>query len=183
MKRKKSAKNPRREVLIRNQWITVWRERLKLPNGSTIPDYYFTKRPNMVIVVPLAENKKVVMLRQWRPVPKSYIYNLPMGLMDKKNESAMNAGRRELKEETGYSVKKLISLGVYWRAPAYLTSKVHIFLALCETLPHRSFQNKDRYELAVPKIMSLREAKQRTTDLGSLAALLLAEKFIKEHLI
>jgi len=41
----------------------------------------------------------------------------------------MQAARRELQEETGYTAEELIPLGVFYPAPAYSDEAIHMFLA------------------------------------------------------
>ncbi|MEK7193679.1 MAG: NUDIX hydrolase [Patescibacteria group bacterium] len=176
----KDRKKIKKKIVVDNKWLTVWKEAVQLPNGKVIPDYYFVKRSDVVIIVPVFNQKKVLVLRQWRPVPKNYIYNLPMGLLEKNESSPRKSAERELYEETGLLPKKMIELGKFWRAPAYLTTKVHIFLALCGHSGGPRKNNVDNSEIFEKKIFSFDEARKKITDLSSLAALLLAERIIKK---
>jgi 8-oxo-dGTP pyrophosphatase MutT (NUDIX family) len=167
-------------IELRNKWITVWKESLQLPNGTLIPEYYFVQKPDFVIIVPLTDSGKVIMLRQWRPIPNDYIYNLPMGFIEPTDRSPKSAAIRELKEEVNCESKQWINLGTYWRAPSFLTTKAHFFLALCEK-NNLSGIPQDSKEDAFPEIMSLEKASAFTTDLSSLTALLLAQNWLEKR--
>lgn len=173
----KGKRSAPKTVLIRNRWITVWQESLRI-GGKIIPDYYFVKRGDVVVVVPIIKKDGVIMLRQWRPIPRRYIYNLPMGLVEKSDASPRTAALRKLKEEIGGIPEKLFSMGWYWRAPAYLTTKVHVFVALYHKAPRANIS--DGTEMATPNLFTLRDAKRSTKDLSSLAALSLAEKWLQK---
>jgi len=167
-----------KEILLSNKWITVWKESFYLPNGTFIPEYYFVQKPDFVIMVPLLKTKEVLMLHQWRPIPKSPIYNLPMGFVEPTDSSPLAAAQREFEEEIGYTAETWINLGSYWRAPGFLTTKAHMYLTYC-TKGVRS-QARDIQEAANVKKMDIPTAKKRTSDLTSLTALLLAEQWLQK---
>lgn len=60
----------------------------------------------VVVVVPVTEEGDVILIRQYRPALNRYIIELPAGLIDP-GEDPLQAGRRELVEETGYEAETL----------------------------------------------------------------------------
>ncbi len=100
---------------------------VKLPNGRTIKISYI-EHPGAVIIAPFLDKNTVVMMRQFRPALKKYIYELPAGTLDP-NESLATCARRELIEETGFRTKKLTKLGQIYPVPGYSTEIIHIFKA------------------------------------------------------
>jgi ADP-ribose pyrophosphatase len=105
---------------------------VKLPNGRTIR-ISFINHPGAVIIAPFLNKNTVVMMRQFRPVLKKYIYELPAGTLDP-DESTAACARRELLEETGFKTKKLTKLGSIYPVPGYSTEVIHIFKATQLTL-------------------------------------------------
>jgi ADP-ribose pyrophosphatase len=101
--------------------------KVKLPNGRTV-SITFIDHPGAVIIAPFLNKNTVVMLRQFRPALKKYIYELPAGTLDP-NESTAVCARRELLEETGLKAKKLTKLGSIYPVPGYSTEVIHIFKA------------------------------------------------------
>ena len=87
------------------------------------------KHPGAALIVPFLNKNKVVLLRQYRPVIKKYLYELPAGTLEK-GESNISCARRELIEETRYSADKLIKLGYIYPVPGYSTEKIIIYKAL-----------------------------------------------------
>lgn len=100
---------------------------VKLPNGRTIR-ISFIKHPGAVIIAPFLNKTTVVMIRQFRPALKKFIYELPAGTLDPRESTAVCA-RRELLEETGLKAKKLVKLGAIYPVPGYSTEVIHIFKA------------------------------------------------------
>ena len=64
----------------------------------------------IVSVFPVTANKEAILVKVYRVPFKCYVIECCAGLMDKKGESEEDAVRRELMEETGYSVKRLKSV-------------------------------------------------------------------------
>jgi ADP-ribose pyrophosphatase len=63
----------------------------------------------IVAVVPVTDNKEVLLIRQFRPPVNGYVIEFPAGLNDK-GDTLEEAARRELLEETGYTAEKMIFL-------------------------------------------------------------------------
>ncbi|MBF0571676.1 MAG: NUDIX hydrolase [Candidatus Omnitrophica bacterium] len=100
---------------------------VKLPNGRTTR-ITIINHPGAVIIVPFLNKDTVVMLRQFRPALKKYIYELPAGTFDP-HESMAVCARRELLEETGLKAQKLTKLGFIYPVPGYSTEVIHIYKA------------------------------------------------------
>lgn len=102
-------------------------EAVKLPNGRTISISYIN-HPGAVIVAPFLDKDTVVMMRQFRPALKKYIYELPAGTLDP-NETLATCAHRELLEETGLTSKKLTKLGSIYPVPGYSTEIIYMYKA------------------------------------------------------
>ena len=102
-------------------------QRIKLPNGA-ISTVSYIKHSGAVIIAPFLSKNTVVFLRQYRPVLKKYIYELPAGTIDP-GESLATCARRELIEETGLRCKSLRKIGQIYPVPGYSTEIIHIFKA------------------------------------------------------
>lgn len=63
----------------------------------------------IVAIVPVRDDKEVLLIRQFRPPVNGYVVEFPAGLNDK-GDTLEEAARRELLEETGYSAKEMIFL-------------------------------------------------------------------------
>jgi ADP-ribose pyrophosphatase len=63
----------------------------------------------VVAIVPVTDDKEVLLIRQFRPPVNGYVIEFPAGLNDK-GDTLEEAARRELIEEAGYSAEKMIFL-------------------------------------------------------------------------
>ncbi len=82
----------------------------------------------IVVIVPVTDAGKLLLIRQFRPAIGDYVIELPAGLNDR-DESPADCARRELEEETGYCagmMERLIS-GPY--SAAATRGKLDVFLA------------------------------------------------------
>jgi len=102
-------------------------QKVKLPNGRTT-SISVINHPGAVLIVPFLNKNTVVMLRQFRPALKKYIYELPAGTLDPEESIAVCA-RRELLEETGLKPRKLVKCAGIYPVPGYSTEIIHIFKA------------------------------------------------------
>jgi 8-oxo-dGTP pyrophosphatase MutT (NUDIX family) len=63
----------------------------------------------IVAIVPVTDDREVLLIRQFRPPVNRYVIEFPAGLNDR-GETLESAARRELLEETGYAARDLIPL-------------------------------------------------------------------------
>ena len=82
----------------------------------------------IVVIVPITDDGKTVLIRQFRPAIEDYVIELPAGLNDQ-NESPADCAHRELKEETGYRATKMERLVSGPYSAAASGGKLDIFLA------------------------------------------------------
>ena len=73
------------------------------------------------------EKGKVILVKQHR-YPHGYVLEIPAGTLDK-GENPLNCAFREIKEETGYSAKKMTPLLSYYPSIGYNKEVIHCFLA------------------------------------------------------
>lgn len=99
------------------------------PDGSVQTREYLDKKKASVIV-PVTDDGNVVFVIQ--PIALSEegaLIEFPAGYWEL-NENGLEAGKRELAEETGYSPEELIYLGSHYQDPGSIRQKVEIYLAL-----------------------------------------------------
>ena len=84
--------------------------------------------PGGVAVLALDSDDQVIVVRQWRYAMGEEVLELPAGKLEP-GEDPAEAGRRELKEETGYTCGRYEPLGQVYATPGYCTEKIYLFLA------------------------------------------------------
>jgi|SRR5450631_4310442 ADP-ribose pyrophosphatase len=104
---------------------------------ATDPGGFHIKRSivrHMGSAVMMAVDKKdrILLVRQFRLPAAKDLWELPAGRLDK-GEKPLQAARRELREETGYSARKWMKLTTFWPSPGFVAEKMTIFVATALT--------------------------------------------------
>jgi ADP-ribose pyrophosphatase len=84
--------------------------------------------PGAVVVLPVMDDGRVLMIRNHRYSVHQVLIELPAGTLEK-GEDPMNCAGRELLEETGYLAGKLQRIGAFYSSPGVLTEKLYAFAA------------------------------------------------------
>jgi ADP-ribose pyrophosphatase len=84
--------------------------------------------PGAVVVLPVMEDGRVLMIRNHRYSVQQVLIELPAGTLEK-GEDPMNCAGRELLEETGYLAGRLQRIGAFYSSPGILTEKLYAFAA------------------------------------------------------
>jgi 8-oxo-dGTP pyrophosphatase MutT (NUDIX family) len=95
-----------RRTLVDTQYLQVYKDSVKLPNGTVIDDYTVYSLPRGVVVVATDFDGKLLAQYEYKYAIDKTIINLPSGSLDK-DEPILVAAARELLEETGYESSEL----------------------------------------------------------------------------
>ncbi len=126
-------------------------DRVSLPDGNEATREII-RHVGAVCVVPVTDDGKVVMERQFRYPIDKVITEIPAGKLDYPGEDRLSAAKRELREETGYSADKWIDMGIYYPAAAYSDEKITMYLA---TGLHKGEQELDDDEFLNVELIPL----------------------------
>lgn len=101
---------------------------ITLPNGRRAVRE-FVDHPGAVAVLPVLPDGKIVFVRQFRyPVGQATL-EIPAGKLNSAADSPLKRAKAELKEETGYTARKIAPVLSYWPTPAFSTEVLHIYAA------------------------------------------------------
>lgn len=125
----------RREELLQGNFLRVLRDTVKLPNGQ-LATREFVVHPGAVMIVPMLDDGRLVMERQYRYPVQQVILEFPAGKLDT-GESVFDCARRELLEETGYSATEWARAGLLHPTISYSTEFIDIWFARGLTLGQR----------------------------------------------
>lgn len=117
-----------REVYSAIPWLSVERQRVQLPSGKVIDDYHRVRLPDAVIIHAQTDDGLVVVERQYRHGLGSVTLALPAGTIEP-GEGPLEAAKRELLEETGYSAPIWKSIGTFVANGNYGCGRIHVFSA------------------------------------------------------
>ncbi len=115
------------EVIYKGRQFSFVKDQITLPH-KVDAEMAFVRHPGSAVIIPVFEDQSIGLIKQYRYVVKSYIYEVPAGTMDL-HEQPKTCAARELEEETGYAATELISLGETLLLPAYSDEISYIFLA------------------------------------------------------
>lgn len=115
------------EQVFRGRLLDVRRDTVRLPDGSQATREYI-KHDGAVMVVPILDDGRLVMERQWRYPIDQVMLEFPAGKIDP-GESPFTCARRELLEETGYAAAQWARIGVIHNAIAYSSEAIEVWFA------------------------------------------------------
>ena len=108
--------------------LHVYHDRVILPNGNETGRDYI-KHLGAVCVVPVTDDNKVVVERQFRYPADKVFTEIPAGKLDSAEEDRLDAAKRELMEETGYTADEWTWIGDLYSAVAYSNELISMYLA------------------------------------------------------
>ena len=88
--------------LIERQWLTARVDKVQLPTGAIVDEYYVLEYPDWVNTIAITKDGNFVFVRQYRYALAKTVNELCAGVIEK-GEAPLLAAQRELKEETGYA--------------------------------------------------------------------------------
>ena len=116
------------ELIFDGQILHVYRDDITLPDGNPA-DRELIRHVGAVCVIPVLDDGRVVMERQYRYPVDQIMLEIPAGKLNSKEEDHEEAIRRELEEETGYQADELTLLGKFYPACAYSDETIWMYLA------------------------------------------------------
>jgi ADP-ribose pyrophosphatase len=146
------------EYLFNDRWFKVRKDVCETPGGKIIDPYYVYEFPTWVGAVPVTEDGKIVMVRQYRHALGEICIEIPGGCVDAADKDFETAAARELLEETGYEFTSYDYLGKTSPNPSTNTNLLHMFLARGGKKVAK--QNLDENEEIEVLLLSIDELKQ-----------------------
>ena len=91
-------------------WLEIYREAVELPDGRVLDDFYRVELPEFSVTVPVTDEGELVMVRGYKHGVGRVSLSVPSGYLVT-GESPLEAAKRELLEETGYSASEWHKIG------------------------------------------------------------------------
>jgi ADP-ribose pyrophosphatase len=102
-------------------------ETVTLPNGATV-ELEVIHHPGAAAVVPLRDDRTVILIRQYRHAVGGYIYEIPAGKLHP-GEDPRECALRELEEEIGHRAGVLEYVASVYTTPGFTDEVIHIYKA------------------------------------------------------
>ena len=147
----------KREEIFDGKVLHVVRDTVELPNGApAIREVAL--HVGAVAIIPLTDDGKVVMERQYRYPHGRVFLEIPAGKLDSADEIPLEAAKRELREETGAVAEKFTYLGRMIPSPAVLSEVIHMYLAEGLTFGDRDLDEDEFLEVEKIPLTELYES-------------------------
>jgi ADP-ribose pyrophosphatase len=171
----------RSDTVYRGHFLQVKQDQVRLPDGH-IATREFITHPGAVMVVPLLDDGRLVVERQYRYPLRRSLIEFPAGKLDW-GEAPFDCARRELNEETGYSASLWARAGVLNNAIAYSDEAIEIWFARGLTLGERSLDHGEFLDVMLMTSGELDEAARRgeITDAKTLIGLLWLQNWLMDR--
>lgn len=117
----------KREVLFEGPVFKVERFEIELPNGSRATRDA-VRHPGAVVIVPILDDGRVLLIRNYREVVERWLFELPAGKLEP-GESPDEAAPRELEEETGHLCERLTKLTEFLATPGMCDERMFAYVA------------------------------------------------------
>ena len=115
-----------KKPIYKGKIIDLSVETVTLPNGATA-DLEVITHPGAAAVVPMKDDRTVVMIRQYRHAVGRFIYEIPAGKLHP-GEDPRECAAREVEEETGYKVGRLETILSFLTTPGFTNEIIHVFV-------------------------------------------------------
>lgn len=117
-----------RKILLEHPRMTLFEDTVDLPDGTTMP--YLRMAPSTkdaVAVIALNERGEMLVQREYSYPPDEIMWQLPGGGAEE-GEELIDAAKRELSEESGFTAKNAEVIGYYYTANRLTDQKQYVVL-------------------------------------------------------
>lgn len=115
------------QELFKGHFLHAFRDTVRLPDGKQATREYVI-HPGAVVVIPMLDDGRLVLERQFRYPMGRVMIEFPAGKLDP-GEDVLTCARRELLEETGYTATEWARAGVLHPVISYSTEFIEIWFA------------------------------------------------------
>lgn len=164
-------------VVFRGALLEVRRDTVRLPGGREAGREYIV-HPGAVVVVPLRDDGRLVMERQFRYPLGRVLLELPAGKVDA-GEGPLATAVRELAEETGYRAREWARAGVMHTAVAYSDECIEIWFARGLTPGEQRLDDGEHLDVVYvdPADLDAMGARGEVTDAKTLVGLMWLQRW------
>jgi ADP-ribose pyrophosphatase len=117
----------KRAEIYRGKIVTLQVDTIQLPSGKTSVREV-VHHPGGVVAVPVMDDGRLLLIRQFRYPLQRYILEFPAGKLDGP-QSPLDTIKRELEEETGYRAEIVTHECSFFTSPGISDELIHLFVA------------------------------------------------------
>lgn len=132
------------KYVFQDRWFQARADRCEFPDGRIIEPYYVVEVPDWCNTIILTKDERVILVRQYRYAADQITFELPGGLIEK-GEDPMNAAKREMEEETGFTSDEFELISKVSPNPSINNNTAYFYLAR-NAYPIANIKNMDEFE-------------------------------------
>ena len=136
-------KRLKRELKFKGKIIDFYQDTMEI-NGDHTVIWDFIKHKGAAAVVPVTEEGKILMVRQYRNALDRYTLEIPAGALDAEDEPGRECASRELEEETGYRSENLEWLITLRTTVAFCNERIEVYVAK-DLIPSKQHLDEDEF--------------------------------------
>ncbi len=137
----------RSKTIYRGRVATLSLDTFRMPNGQ-----FFLREtiqhPPSVVILPVFEDGRILLIRQFRHAVGRSIYEIPAGTCEP-NESALTCAQREIIEETGFSARRWRRICRFYPAPGISTEWMVLYAATGLFVPKKKLDMDEDEQITV----------------------------------
>lgn len=161
-----------RKQLFTSDFLTLFEDTVKLPNGVQINDYTVANLPSGVVVVATDGDNKLITQYEYKYAIDKTILNLPSGGIEG-GEGVIEVARRELLEETGYVSNDMECIRTLYEYPSKLDHVIYVVRAKnarkLQDVRHEETEFISEVHLITPKDINSEVTFNTTYNISALA--------------
>lgn len=172
------------EYLINDRWIRVRADKCVMPNKKIVEPYYVLEYPNWVNIVGVTKKKEIILVKTYRHGIGRELLELPCGLIDNTDSTPLEAAKRELLEETGYTSNEFIQTGIVSANPSNHNNLTYCFLAKnLKKIKNQTLDETEEIEIILLPVKQVLQMLKNGHFLQALhvSSLYYAMNFLKEN--
>lgn len=148
-----------RTLVQKGAIIDYYQDTVQVPNGN-IAKWDFIGHKGAAAVIPVRNDGRILMVRQYRNALDRYTLEIPAGGLNGADEPTVKAAARELEEETGFCCENPEFLVSIYTTVAFCNEKIDIYVAKdlqkgCQHLDEDEFIEVEAYTVEELKNMIL----------------------------
>jgi ADP-ribose pyrophosphatase len=166
------------EKLVDGVLLKVHRDKVRTPDGDTSVREWID-HPGASAVVPLFDDGRTVLIRQFRYPPRRTFLEVPAGKIDVPGEDPEGVARRELEEETGWRADAFVHLTSTYPCIGYSNEVIHFYLATGLSLGEQDLSEGEFVDVVeMPFADAVKMARSgELRDMKTVTALLYADAY------
>lgn len=146
----------KRELKYKGTILEFYQDTMEI-DGKHTAVWDFIRHKGAAAVVPVREDGKILMVRQYRNALERETLEIPAGSLDAEGEPGITCAARELEEETGYRCENLEWLITLRTTVAFCNERIEVYVAR-DLIPSRQHLDEDEFiELEAYSIEELLE--------------------------